>query len=161
MSMPRGSILLIEAKDLLAAGTTPIWNKVTEHNRSEFTIGTQRIESKRRMSNGTLRKYYVADKKSFNLSWEMLPSYRNLTVDGAWGAEDLREFYEDGGTGTFRIRVNMAKTGTNQENIVATGINQQSSGYEEYNVSCTEATFTIVKRGIQPHWNVSLSLEEV
>ena len=45
----------------------------------------------------------------------------------------------------------MAKAGTNQE----------SSGYEEYNVSCTEATFTIVKRGIQPHWNVSLSLEEV
>lgn len=153
MSMPRGSILLIEAKDLLATpeGASLVWNKISEHNRSAFTISSQRIESKRRMSNGTLRKYYIADKKSFNLSWEMLPSYRTLTVDGAWGAEDLREFYKNGGTGTFKIRVNMAKTGTNQE----------SSGYEEYNVSCTEATFTILKRGIQPHWNVSLSLEEV
>lgn len=153
MTMPRGSILLIEAKDLLdsPAGTALEWNKVTEHNRSEFTIGTQRIESKKRMSNGTLRKYYIGDKKSFNLSWTMLPSYRTLTVDGGWGAEDLREFYADGGTGTFKIRVNIAKTGSNQE----------SSGYEEYTVSCTEATFTIVKRGIQPHWNVSLSLEEV
>jgi hypothetical protein len=23
----------------------------------------------------------------------MLPSYRTLTVDGGWGAEDLRSFY--------------------------------------------------------------------
>ena len=153
MTMPRGSILLIEAKDLLAspAGSSLSWNKISEHNRSSFTISSQRIESKRRMSNGTLRKYHVADKKSFNLSWEMLRSYRTLTVDGAWGAEDIREFYKNGGTGTFKIRVNIAKNGTNQE----------SSGYEEYTVSCTEATFTIVKRGIQPHWNVSLSLEEV
>ena len=35
ITLPRGSMLLIEAKDLLAtpAGTTATWNKVTEHNR--------------------------------------------------------------------------------------------------------------------------------
>ena len=46
VSLPRGSILYIEAKDLGAtpAGTTKTWNKVTEHNRSAFQISTERIE---------------------------------------------------------------------------------------------------------------------
>jgi hypothetical protein len=82
----------------------------------------------------------------------MLPSYRTLTVDGAWGAEDLRAFYESSeGQGTFNIRVNMAKNGSSQE----------SSGYEEYTVNIVSASFSIVKRGLQPFWNVSLSLEEI
>jgi len=153
-SMPRGSILQIQAKDLLAtpAGTTLVWNKVTEHNRSSFDIVPERIETVRRMANGTLRKYYVADKHKFSLSWDMLPSYRTLTVDGEWGAEDLRSFYlSPEGQKTFDIRVNIAKDGSSQE----------SSGYESYTVSITNASFVIVKRGIQPHWNVSLSMEEV
>lgn len=154
VSMPRGSILQIQAKDLLASpyGTTLVWNKVTEHNRSQFDISPMRIEQSKRMSNGTLRKIWIADKHTFNLSWEMLPSYRSLTVDGQWGAEDLRSFYHSSeGQGTFGIRVNIAKTGANQE----------SSGYEEYTVSITSANFSIVKRGIQPHWSVSLTMEEV
>ena len=95
-TMPRGSILLIQAKDLLAtpAGTTLTWNKVTEHNRSEFEISPERIQKTQRMSNGTLRKFFISDKQRMTLSWQMLPSYRTLTVDGAWGAEDLRAFYE-------------------------------------------------------------------
>lgn len=153
-TMPRGSILLIQAKDLLAtpAGTTLTWNKVTEHNRSEFEISPERIQKTQRMSNGTLRKFFISDKQKMSLSWQMLPSYRTLTVDGAWGAEDLRAFYESNeGQGTFNIRVNMAKSGSSQE----------SSGYEEYTVNIASASFSIVKRGLQPFWNVSLSLEEV
>ena len=154
MIMPRGSILQIEAKDLLAtpAGATLVWNKVTEHNRSAFDMSPMRIERTQRMSNGSLRKFYIADKYRFNLSWDMLPSYRTLTVDGAWGAEDLRSFYNSAeGQGTFKIRVNLAKTGSNQE----------SSGYEEYTVVITDCSFAIAKRGLQPHWNVSLSMDEV
>jgi hypothetical protein len=154
MIMPRGSILQIEAKDLLAspAGTSLVWNKVTEHNRSAFDMSPMRIERTQRMSNGSLRKFYIADKYRFNLGWDMLPSYRTLTVDGAWGAEDLRSFYNSAeGQGTFKIRVNLAKTGSNQE----------SSGYEEYTVNITGCNFAIAKRGLQPHWSVSLSLEEV
>jgi hypothetical protein len=153
-TMPRGSILLIQAKDLLAtpAGTTLTWNKVTEHNRSEFEISPERIQKTQRMSNGTLRKFFISDKQRMSLSWQMLPSYRTLTVDGAWGAEDLRAFYESNeGQGTFNVRVNMAKNGSSQE----------SSGYEEYTVNIVSASFSIVKRGLQPFWNVSLSLEEV
>jgi len=154
MFLPRGSILYIEAKDLLAStpGTTKTWNKVTEHNRSALELSTERIEKVVRTSNGTLRKNHIADKRKFQLSWDMLPSYRTLTVDGGWGAEDLRSFYfGDEGKQSFNIRINLAKAGTDQS----------SSGYESYTVIISSCNFTVVKRGLQPHWNVSLSLDEV
>ena len=152
--LPRGSILLIEAKDLLAtpAGTTKIWNKITEHNRSDFNMTPQRIEKVVRTSNGTLRKVYTADKMKMSLSWNMLPSYRTLTVDGAWGAEDLRTFYSsDDGKQSFNIKVNLAKTGSDQS----------SSGYESYNVVISSFNAVVIKRGLQPFWNVTLELDEV
>jgi len=152
--MPRGSILLIEAKDLLAtpAGTTKVWNKVTEHNRSALELTPERIERVVRTSNGTLRKNHIADKRKFQLSWDMLPSYRTLTVDGGWGAEDLRTFYlSDDGKQSFNIRINLAKAGTDQS----------TSGYEQYTVVISNCNFSVVKRGLQPHWNVSLALDEV
>jgi hypothetical protein len=154
MFLPRGSILYIEAKDLLAtpAGTTKTWNKVTEHNRSALEVSTERIERIVRTSNGTLRKNHIADKRQFQLSWDMLPSYRTLTVDGGWGAEDLRSFYfGDEGKQSFNIRINLAKT----------GLDQSSEGFESYAVVISSCNFTVVKRGLQPHWNVSLSLDEV
>jgi hypothetical protein len=104
------------------------------------------------MSNGTLRKFFIADKKTFTLSWDMLPSYRTFTVDGAWGAEDLRTFYSSAqGQSSFNIRVNLAKDGTNQE----------SANYEQYNVVFSNCSFTVLKRGTQPFWNVSITLVEV
>ena len=154
ISLPRGTLLQIEAKDPLTSppSNTLGWRNITEHNRSEFAVDSMRIEQTQRMSNGTLRKFHIADKKRFGLSWSMLPTYRTLTVDGYWGAEDLRTFYaSDEGKGTFRIRVNFAKDGTNQS----------SSGYEEYTVSFTDCSFVVVKRGIQAHWNVSMMMEEV
>ena len=154
MILPRGSILSIEATDVGATppGTTKTFNKVTEHNRSDLGVSIERIEQVTRTSNGTLRKNYITDKRRFSASWTMLPSYRTLTVDGAWGAEDLRSFYlSDEGKTSFRIRINLAKAGTDQT----------SSGYEEYTVVFGGCNFSVVKRGLQPHWNVSIELEEV
>jgi hypothetical protein len=104
------------------------------------------------MANGSLRKYFVADKKQFEVSWTMLPGTRGYTVDGQWGALDLIEFYNSTeGQGTFSIRLNFAKSGTSQE----------SSGYEEYTVSCTSFSATLLKRGEVPFYNVSMSMEQV
>ena len=154
MYLPRGSVLSIEAKDILAtpAGTTKIWNKVTEHNRSDLSVSIERIEQSIRTSNGTLRKNHIADKKRFSMSWSMLPSYRTLTVDGAWGAEDLRQFYlSEDGKKEFNIRINLATNGADQS----------SSGFEAYTVVFGGCNFSVLKRGLQPHWNVSIELEEV
>ena len=153
MTMPRGSILQIYAADPIGTGdySTLKWNKVTEHNRSEFSITPMRIEKSTRMSNGTLRNFFIADKQKISVSWNMLPGYRTLTVDGAWGAEDLREFYRVNLGNTFAIRINLAKDGTNQE----------SSGYIPYNVKIVDFSAIVQKRGFQPFWSISITLEEV
>lgn len=119
------------------------WRRVSEHNRSEFTIGNNRIEQQARMANGSMRKYFIADKNTFNLSWSMLPSFRNETVDGAWGAEDIKAFYEStAGRGQFDIRV-------------------KTSSEVDYSVVFTSCNFVLVKRGIQSYWNVDISMEQV
>ncbi len=152
--LPRGSAIQIYARDLYAdpTDTTQGWIKLSEHNRSEISMDTERIEQSQRMANGSLRKFFVADKKRFNVSWSMLPGTRTYTVDGQWGALDLIEFYKSSeGQSTFVIRLNFAKSGTSQE----------SSGYEEYTVSCTGFNATLVKRGQVPFYNVSMSMEQV
>jgi len=119
------------------------WRRVSEHNRSEFTIGSNRIEQQTRMANGSMRKYFIADKATFNLSWTMLPSFRNETVDGAWGAEDIKAFYESvAGQGQFDIRV-------------------KTSSEVDYSVIFTSCNFVLSKRGIQSYWNVDISMEQV
>jgi hypothetical protein len=152
--LPRGSAVQVFAKDPLAQTpqTSLGWRKLTEHNRQEIPITVTRIEQSQRMSNGSLRKFFIADKKSFTFSWNMLPGSRIYTVDNQWGALDLIEFYgSNEGQSTFKIRLNFAKTGTNQE----------ISGYEEYEVSCTQFSANLVKRGEVPFYDVSMSVEEV
>ncbi len=133
------------------------FRRVSEHNRSEFSISTNRIEKQERMANGFLRKYFVADKKQFNVSWEMLPSFRNESVDGGWAAEDLKTFYESSsGKSSFRIRIN--PTTFNPVSNIETGPLQDDYTYTVIFTSCN---FTVVKRGIQAYWNVSITMEEV
>lgn len=155
--LPRGSAIQIYARDLLVNPNAQIpadqsWIKLTEHNRSDIAMGVQRIEKTQRMSNGDLRKFFIADKKTFSFSWDMLPGTRIYTVDNQWGALDIIKFYESlEGQSTFTIRFNFAKNGSNQE----------SSGYEEYTVSCTSFDATLVKRGEVPFYNISMSVEQV
>jgi len=152
--LPRGSAIQIYARDLYAdpSDTTQAWIKLTEHNRSEISMSVERIEQTQRMANGSLRKFFVADKKQFSVSWNMLPGTRVYTVDNQWGALDLIEFYNSSeGQSTFDIRLNFAKSGTSQE----------SSGYEQYTVSCTSFNATLIKRGEVPFYNVSMTMEQV
>lgn len=141
MTLSKGSILEFE-KD----GT---WYKMSEHNRSPLEVTPIRIEKIVRTANGTARKFFVAEKKKISASWDMLPSSTALTVDGGWGANDLKTFYEStAGKGSFRIKMNFAELGTNNVQDPIT-------------VMFTECSFTIVKRGAEAHWNVSMTLEQV
>ena len=150
----------VATKNGLAVGnkTNLRFRRVTEHNRAPLSLNTERIESGQRMSNGTLRKYFVADKLNVNVSWEMIPSFRNETVDGGWGAEDLKNFYESAaGRGAFRIKLNPT--------VFSTDLVEQSDGAladdYTYTVMFTSCDFTVVKRGLQPFWSVNISLEQV
>ncbi len=68
--------------------------KLSEHNRQPVSIEHNRIEKQQRMANGTLRKFFIADKKSISVTWNMLPSFSTFTVDGGYGAMDLKAFYD-------------------------------------------------------------------
>jgi lipoprotein NlpI len=144
--LPVGSALFLQD----AVGT---WQKLTEHNRSPISIDTQRFEQTSRMANGSLRKLFIADKKTLSTSWSMLPSYYTMTVDGGWGAEDIKSFYLGAkGQGSFNARI--AYNSTRTEDFVA---------------SFTSCSFNLIKRNVkekiadtaQAFWDVSISLEEI
>lgn len=142
----------------LSSKTQLRFRRVTEHNRQPLSINVNRIEQSSRMANGTTRKYFIADKLSISASWEMVPSFRNETVDGAWGAEDLKNFYESAaGRGAFRIKLNPT--------VFSTDLVEQSDGAladdYTYTVMFTSCDFTVMKRGLQPFWSVNISLEQV
>ena len=129
---------------------------LSEHNRNPVGIGYNRIEKSQRMSNGTLRRFFIADKKTISVSWNMLPSYANYTADGGYGALDLKTFYESVAQSTFNVKL---KTST------LTGSTDNSFTMVFSSFSCE-----LVKRNIknsssdlypQEFWTVSLSLEEV
>jgi|SRR4051812_30728465 ATP adenylyltransferase/5',5'''-P-1,P-4-tetraphosphate phosphorylase II len=118
-------------------------NAITDHNRQQLSVDVERIEKKQRMANGTLRKYIVADKRSFSTSWTMLPKITAKTVDGFWGADAIEEFYNTV-SGSFSLEL--------------------SDGDGEtytYNVMFSDFSKTITKRGSVDFWEVSVSMEEV
>ena len=50
---------------------------LTDDSRSPLQVGLERIEYKKRMINGRMRSYHVADKRTFSVSWDNLPSVRS------------------------------------------------------------------------------------
>ena len=134
--------------------------KLSEHNRQPIPIQTNRIEKQQRMANGTLRKFFIADKKSININWNMLPSFSTFTVDGGYGAMDIRSFYE--GTAS---KASGALSGRNTFDVTL--------GYggttQTFTMVFTSCSFELIKRNVkqvsgdtaQEFWNVSLSMEEV
>jgi len=138
--------------------TATKFRRVTEHNRSPLSLSVNRIETGQRMANGTMRKYFVADKLNINVSWEMIPSFRNETVDGGWGAEDLKNFYESAaGRGAFRIKLNPTVF---DKDLVEQADGALADDYT-YTVMFASCDFTVLKRGLQPFWSVNISLEQV
>ena len=99
-SFPVGSLIFFQN-----AGS---WQALSEHNRASATLDVQRIEKTQRMSNGTLRKIHIADKDMLSVSWSALPSYASMTVDGFWGAMNIKEFYELFPGGPLKISTKIA-----------------------------------------------------
>jgi len=151
MTLPVGSVLYLDT----SLTDTPTWVKLSEHNRSPISIDTERIEKTQRMSGGTLRKVWIADKKTINTSWSMLPTNDDMTVDGGYGAASIRAFYHgDKGKNTFKVKISYNGVAARDEILL---------------MSFTSCSFTVVKRNVkektadspQEFWDVSIGLEEV
>jgi hypothetical protein len=71
---------------------------LSDHNRSELGMTIERIEQKRRMVNGTMRSYHVADKTSISVDWDMLPSrsFKNYPSFDELGKPNLQTLNERG-----------------------------------------------------------------
>ncbi len=131
LQLPVGSILYFDTSE---DGVSSEWTALSEHNRASVSVGNQRIEKSQRMSNGSLRKIFIDDKKSFSTSWANLPTYGSMTIDGGLGAGDIRDFYLNQGTGAFQILISY---------------NNDSSREEILTVVFTEASFSVVKRNVK------------
>lgn len=117
--------------------------ELSDHNRSALAIAPERIEKKIRTANGSLRKYHVADKLTFSMSWEMLPLLSSQTVDGKGGAVTIRNIYvTNKGPMSFDIRNHNGTTST-------------------FTVMFVSCNWTIVKRWDVEYRDVDISLEEV
>jgi hypothetical protein len=92
-------------------------------------------------------------------TFDVAVSFRNETVDGGWGAEDLKTFYEsEAGKGAFLIKLN--PTVLPPLEMIEDSSSILANKYT-YNMMFTSCDFTLIKRGVQPFWSVSISLEQV
>lgn len=128
--LPRGSALRFNGNDL------------TEHNRGELSVDIERIENSKRMANGALRKYVIADKKKWSVSWKMCPNDSTKTVDGKWGGADMLNFYNTV-PGIFTLVVKNGQGVT-----------------ETYSAVITEFSYNVIKRSNHDAWDISMTFEE-
>jgi len=155
--LPVGSVLYF---DTGTDAATPTWTKLSEHNRSSINLDINRIEKTQRMSNGSLRKIWIADKKEISTSWSALPTYYTLTVDNGMGAADIKAFYSDKGKGTFKIKISYNAVAARDE-IVLASFTSCTFSISKRNVRVAAPTLGVTPPDAQEFWDVSLSLEEV
>lgn len=118
-------------------------NLLTDHNRSELEISVERIEKKQRMWDGTMRKFVIADKRTFSFSYNNLPKTKEWNVDGKWSGLEIENFYNTV-PGPFEL-----------------GINHGDGSTQTFTVMFANFNKSIVKRGKYDMWQISVELEQV
>ena len=156
---------------------------LSDHNRSDMSFTNQRIEQRQRTINGRMRSYHIADKITFSVSWQNLPSrayykdagfnssgispYKNqtgeFTVDGGAGGVELLRWYQEhqGPFWMFLAYDRYDNFGPTEEDPDAayTHLNQYNEIVEVY---FSNFDYSVVKRGQNnfDFWNINVTLEE-
>jgi hypothetical protein len=155
---------------------------LSDDNRGPIDFKPTRIENRKRMVNGRMRSYHIADKLTISTSWDMLPSrayslrpnfnqetgkseyYNNrsleYTTDGGAGGVDLLDWYENH-QGPFWVYLAYDKHSAFGNDDGAYGhLGQYNQLIEMY---IADFSYSVVKRGGSNYdfWNISLTLEEV
>jgi hypothetical protein len=155
---------------------------LSDHNRSDISFKTNRLENRKRMVNGHMRSYHIADKMNLSFSYNLLPSrsfsgdqsfsasgqYLNnlieYTVDGGAGGAELLEWY-DTNPGSFYVFISYDKPqsfSVDPENPQEY-YNKLDKYSDELEVFFSDFSYNVIKRGGANHdlWDISISLEEV
>lgn len=85
---------------------------LSDDNRSPIDFTPTRIESRKRMVNGRMRSYHIADKLTISTSWDMLPSRSHKlkpNFDQATGKSDLTSASsrDSGSDGSYAVLPNV------------------------------------------------------
>jgi len=155
---------------------------LSDDNREPIEFKPLRIETRKRMANGRMRSYHIADKLTISTSWNMLPSrayalrpnysqetgkspYANVnsqeyTTDGGAGGVDILDWYENH-KGSFWVFLAYDKYSVFGDNDAAYAHLTQYNQLIEMFIS--EFNYSVVRRGGSTHdfWNISVTLEEV
>jgi hypothetical protein len=170
----------IGADPALTVGGIDQFLVLSDHNRSEMSFSTERIEKRERTINGRMRSYHIADKLKMNVSWNNLPSRAYLDVadfnasgvsprknttgeytsDGGAGGMEILDWYENhkGPFWMFLAYDKYKNFGDNDGAFVNLGKYNQI-----IQVYFSDFNYSVVKRGGSNHdlWNISVMLEEV
>lgn len=140
--------------------------KLSDHNRSPLSEDIERIENKKRMADGTLRRYSVAKKRTWSCSWDLLPSTNSVatgikTVDGGMAGEDLERIHNTYNE-PFRM---ILRRGSAKGKTIPTpsepALPYRDNDFYIVNVMISDFSKEVIKRGKVDLWNVSITLEEV
>jgi hypothetical protein len=143
------------------AGTDYIF--LTDDNRSDLQLSIQRIEYKKRMINGRMRSYHIADKKSFSTTWADIPSSASYVSENvksfnpAWASgKEILSWHENHPDSFYLMLV------YDTPNPEGTGTIPVKYKVETYNVFFESVTYNIKTRGPEyDHWDISVSMVEV
>lgn len=131
---------------------TPAWVKITDHNRSPLSVNVERFETNTRMSDGTLRRYYVTKKRTWSCSWENLPSEEGTLLANGKAGSWMEDFHDET-NGSFLMR--LRKGADVNKNVTDATI-------EEVRVMITDFSKEVTKRGPNTDlWSLDITLEEV
>jgi hypothetical protein len=149
---------------------------LSDHNRSDISFSTNRLENRKRMVNGHMRSYHIADKVNISFSYSLLPSrsfsgeqsfsasgqyVSNLveyTADGGAGGSELLDWYESN-PGSFYVFISYDKP----QNFTVGSYEKLDKYSDVLEVFFSDFSYNVVKRGQTNHdlWDVSIALEEV
>ena len=150
---------------------------LSDHNRSEISFKTNRLENRKRMVNGHMRSYHIADKMSVSFSYNLIPSrsfdgdpefntsgiatdlsLTEYTADGGAGGAELLDWYTSN-PGSFYMFLSYDKP----QNFSSNPYDNLSKYSDELEVFISDFSYNVIKRGGTNHdlWDISISLEEV
>ena len=152
---------------------------ISDHGRKDMNFGIQRIEKRERMINGRMRSWHIADKRTLNVSWDMLPSrsfglYPSFDTNGISALPVDEQYTADGGAGGMEL-FDWYQIHTSPFYVLLSydKFNPRSTSESErlkldrypevIEMYITDFSYNVVKRsGIgYDFWNVSVTLEEV
>lgn len=134
--------LILQKGSLIVLGGIAL----SEHNRSSLAIPHQPVKTDKRLANGGMRRYFVANKLTFSFSWEKLPALDEQTVDGKAARNSIRNLWL-----ANPGEIVMTYKEVNNNN------NQISS---QYTVFIDTYQDELLKRLSYQQWNVQMTLIE-